>query len=239
MNISLLYLISIMTVILVLSAGYFIAGQKSSIFNSFKSKQPKNVCTSTEIAECLIAKNQLININITSLNAKKTNYYSIKYNVIKLAPDVKEDTSLSSLATASYLSNQAKFGQRHTILYFIKLFFSFICKISSIIFFPSVLLCAIINASVKSSIPKTIILVLLTCYIISFIIQLIFLALEIDSTQVIKKDITNLQIFNESEIQDIHHLTKLLCLINFFNYTRLSLAFLQLLSLDNIYRQNA
>lgn len=237
MNISILYLICIIAVILVLTAGYFVAHHKSSMFNSFKSKPSNSNCTSSELIECLIAKNKLINVNITSLNAKKTNYYSIKYNVIKLSPEVKDDTSITSLAIGSYLANQAKLGQKLTIIYFLKLFLSFICKIFSILFIPSVLICAIINASVSSTIPKTIIFILLICYTISFIIELILYALDLNSTNSIKEDISALGLLNETEITDIHKLNKVICQINFFDYTRTCLTFLKLLSLDNIFRQ--
>lgn len=237
MSIEVLYILCITMSLLVLITGYFVGFSKSTTLDEFKQKQNENNLRGAELSEILNYKNKLINVNIAGIKSKNTNYFSLKYNVIKMSPELKTDSSLTSLAIAARLANNAKQGQKHTIIYFIKLTARFLAKLFSSIFIPSLLLCAILNSSIQSSLPKTILFITFALYIISFIIYLLLLIFDLISNKSINNDITSLNVFNYEELKSIKKLTNCLCFVDFFDNTRNTLAFLKLASLDNIFKK--
>lgn len=230
MNIIWLYLISLGTVFLVLSTGYFVNYKGSNLLKLHSSSINSIEITGSKLSEMLIAKNKLLKIHITNLNSKHTNYFSLKYNVIKVSPEINSSTSLSALALSSYLANQARLGQKKTILYCLKLIISFITKLCSIVFIPVVLVCAIIYASHQSSIINMIILISLIAYSSSLIFQLIILCFELISTKKLNNDIASLKLFTNEELKQISTLTRAICTNRFFDYTKSSLFFFSLAS---------
>lgn len=237
MNILLLYLLSICMVIIMLVSGYLVGFRSSIIFDEAEDFSSNNI-TSTDMAENLISKNNLLNVNITRLNSKKTNYYSASYNVIKLSPTVKDSTQLSALAISGFCANQARLSQKYSFLYLMKTVFSFISKLFPIIFIPLVLICAILSSSVNLGILTLLILIALIGTLISFIIQIIIFIFELKSTKRLIKDIASLNKLTEEELNTISTLLKGICKINFYKFTRLILKFLILISPDFIFRQN-
>ena len=236
MNILVLYLLSLCSVILTLTIGYFV-GYKASV-RFYNNNDHSRHLTASMLAEKLINKNNLLNVNITKLNSSKTNYYSTKYNEIKLSPEVKDSTNLSALAISANCANQARLNQKLSIPHFLKLSFSFISKIIPIIFIPLVLVCAIINVSSTSSIPTLLILIGLIGNTCSVLIQTIIFFFELKSTKHLSKDINSLEELNSQEKERITKLLSELCIINFYDFTRLNLKFLNLLSPDRVFKQS-
>ncbi len=230
MNILWLYIICIGMLFLVLATGYIVSGNCSKILNSNTNISNSNDITGKELTETLINKNSLLNINITNLNAKKTNYYSLKYNVIKVAPEINNSTSLTALAISSNLANDARLGQKRTLIYCLKLIVSFISKLCSIIFVPTVLICAIINASTTSNIPSIIIWITLILYASSLASKLTILCFEFISINKLTKDLESLRLFNKDEITTLKSLLHSLSRLDFWNYTIKSIAFFNLAS---------
>ncbi len=237
MNILVLYLLSLVIVFLVLTVGFFVGVKSLTFFQDNEDLSTKNI-TASELANKLIERNKLININITCLKSKKTNYYSSNYNVIKLSPDVKDSTSLSSLAISSHCTNQARLNQRFGFIYLIKNFFSFISKIFPTIFIPLVLISAIIDNATTSNLPALLILIALIGTVISLLIQIIILIFELNSTKKIIKDISHLNLFTNEEIKKLSHMILGLCKINFFKFSRVILTVFSLLNPDHIFRKS-
>lgn len=236
MNISILYIISICSLILVLFLGCFIGFSDTQDINNH-SQYTQTKITAIELAERLIKKNNLLNINIVSLKSKITNYYSFHYNVIKLSPNVIYSSLLQSLAISAHCVKDAKQGQKRTGLYMLKKSLIYISKVFTLIFVPIVLIFAIINASSSSKIPAIIILATCIGYLLALIIQLILLATELKSIKSIINDVKTLDLLNSDELSIFDSFCKSICKINFYNHTKLSLNFFSLASPNTLFKQ--
>lgn len=236
MNISILYVVSICSVILVLCIGYF-TGYKHSTFFMTNLEETQNKTTAIELAEKLIKKNNLLNINIIRLKSKRTNYYSFKYNVIKLSPSVINSNLLQSLAVSANCIKDAKLSQRKTGLYMLKIAINFVSKLFTIIFIPIVLICAILDSSTSSNLPALLILIALIGYLLAILIQLILFALDLKLTNSTIKDVKSLNLLNDEEFEFFSSLCLSVCKIQFYNHTKLSLNFFSLASPDILFKQ--
>ena len=116
--------------------------------------------------------------------------------------------------------------------------FYFISKIISMLFVPIVFVFAIINISFGlENLAKTVTIVALICYVITFLIQLLLYFLIQSKTAKIKEDIKSLNTFEDDEISALHELITALNKYEFFDYTRLSLGIFYLLNPATIFEK--
>ena len=237
MNILMLYFLCVCMLVIMLVSGHFIGFKASVNFYACEKCSSKET-TASQLAEKLIAHNKLLNVKMSCLNAKKTNYYSASYNVIKLSPEVKNSNNLSALAKSAYCANQARLSHRFGFLYIIKTAFSFISKPFPIIFIPLTLVCAILHTSTGASVAELLILITLIGTLTSFLIEIIIFLFEVKSVKSLIKDIKQLDEFSEEETKIISSLLYDICKADFYMSTRLILKFLALLNPDPIFKQN-
>ena len=224
MNWILLYTLSFLAIIIVLTVGYFMQSQSSSCFKHYHDNETKKGITARELSEILSHHYKLRNTAITILKAKKSNYFSAKYNVIKFSPETAYSPYLFDLAISSKCTNQAKKQQYNYISSAFLGILSFICKMITILFIPIILIFSIINISLGlETLAYTTILISLVCYAAAFLIQIILFVLLQNSTKKVKKDLKDLELFDEEEIESIYNLILALNKYNLFTHTRLSL----------------
>lgn len=233
----LLYILSFTMIILVLSVGYFINQSSKKNLDKFSSATSEQNITGKELANKLITQNNLKNVKVVNLKSNHTNYYSLQYNVLKFDPEIANSTTLLSLATSAYHTNKAKFHQKHTLFSIIRTIFNYIFKAISAIFLPLVLICAILNISSSTHAPMFAILFSLIFYCLAFIVELIFLVIELKNTKKYIKDLKDTKLFNENELEILKTNLKIVTKYYFFSYTRWTLAIFWLISPDFIFRQ--
>lgn len=233
---NLLYILSFVAVILVLCTGFFISQNAKIVIEKGSEEQNKSNTTGKELANKLISQNNLKNITTVNLKARHTNYYSLKYNVLKFDPEIANSTSFSALAVCAYHTNQAKIHQKHTIGGLIKNIFDFVFKAISFIFIPLVLICAIINNSSPTHFPMFLIILTLILYCVAFAIELIFFLCNFKNVKNCLNDLKSTNLFSDEELKILQENLKALNKIEFFNYTRWTLNFLWFISPDFLFR---
>lgn len=229
-----LYIISILAVILVLFTGYILRVNANRPFFINEGIGSKIKLTSHELVEKLIKKNKLTNLAVTKLDASKTNYYSVKYNAIKLAPTTYHSYELSSLAISASCANEAKTSQKQTFLVLAKNFFDIICKVVATLFIPTALICAIIHTSNANIVYYYILLYSLIAYISSFIIEILILIFDLITVKKCNKDLKELEVFDDEEYKIVTSQIKAIYMLKFFEYTRFTFKFFTLASPDTI-----
>ena len=238
MNWILLYLPCFFAVIAVLSIGYLINNQAINCVKKHQYKQNKKETFAKELSVKLFEQYKLTNTGIVTLNTKKTNYFSARYNVIKLSSDATYSPYLFNLAMFIKCAKQAKRQQYNYISTLLYTVMSFISKIVSALFVPIVFVSAIMNISFgHESIAKIITIVALICYVSTFLIQLILYFVTQSTSYSIKDDIKNLEIFEDDEITALYELIISLNKFNFFDYTRLSIGIFTLLNPATIFEK--
>ena len=106
------------------------------------------------------------------------------------------------------------------------------------LFVPIVFVFAIINISFGlENLAKTVTIVALICYVITFLIQLLLYFLIQSKTAKIKEDIKSLNTFEDDEISALLELITALNKYEFFDYTRLSLGIFYLLNPATIFEK--
>jgi len=239
MNWIILYIISFLLIIAVLGFGVLINSQARVCFHGHKDEQNSKGLMGKEFSEKLFAHNKLRNISFVTLNAKKTNYYSAKYNVIKVAPGVAESSFLFDLALCAKCTNQATKQQYNYITATLKLLLSAFVKFMYIAFIPIVLICSILNITLGlEKISFIIVLVSIICYALAFIIQIIMHFIDQSTVNKITKNIEKLELFDEKELKTLEILISTLNKFEFFETTRLSLRLFTFMSPGTIFDKN-
>ena len=240
MNLIILYVIALLLIFTVLAIGYFFNGQARICFNTHKEERNSNGIASKEFAEQLFEHNKLRNISLISLRAKKTNYYSSKYNVIKLAPEVANSDYLFDLAICAKCTNKATKQQYNYISSTLKMIANLFSKFISISFIPIVFIAAILNISFgleTASYLTTLIAIIL--YFIAFATELTLHFIEQVS---VKKNISNIKdakILEESELKTLEYFLSALNKFDFFDWTRLSIKIFTFLSPATIFEKSS
>lgn len=231
MNWILLYILCIVSVLAILTIGFVLNNHAQICINNYGTKENSKGITAKEFTNLMFQQNKLKNIDISSLKSKKTNYYSAKYNVIKLSPEIIYSANFYNIAICAKCTNHATKQQYTYISATLCTIFSVIAKIISLLFVPIVFICAILNISFRfEKFAYVTTIIALVCYVIMFLVQLIIYFLNQLSTKQTKIEIEKLGIFEDSDIKNIHLLHKALNKTEFFSFTRLSLSFLSLLN---------
>ena len=238
MNWIILYILCFLAVIGVLTVGYFFNNQAIACVKKHQYKQNKKGVGAKELADTTFKTYKLTNTALTTLRAKKTNYFSSRFNAIKLSPETIYSPYLYDLAIFLRCSNQAKKQQYNYIsLMFFNAFY-FVSKIVSALFVPIVFIFAIINISFGlEKLAKIVTIIALICYVITFLVQLLLYFLIQSKTIKIKEDIKSLETFEDDEVSILHELTIALNKYEFFDYTRLSLGIFTLLNPATIFER--
>ena len=224
MNLIILYIISFFATIAVLATGYFINMNARNCFEKLKGFENIKGINAKDFSYIFFRHNKLKNIELLTLRAKKTNYYSPKYNVIKISPEIVTSTFLFDIAICAKCANQAKKQQCYYISATLRLIVSMLCNIISVLFVPTILICAILNISLGlERVALTISLIDIICYLLAFLTQIIFYLIDKSSTKHIVSDIQKLNLFEESELKTLASLIETLNKFDFFSYTRLSI----------------
>ena len=238
MNWILLYLLCFFAVIAVLCVGYLLNNQAVTCVKKYQYKQNKKETFAKEISTKLFEQYKLTNTGIVTLNTKKTNYFSARYNVIKLSPDAIYSPYLYNLAVFIKCAKQAKRQQYNYITTLVYSVMTFISKLVSALFVPVVFVSAILNISFGyENIAKIITIVALICYVATFLIQLILYFITQSTSHSIKDNIKNLELFEEDEVTALYELIISLNKFDFFDYTRLSLGIFTLLNPATIFEK--
>ena len=145
MNWILLYILCFCAVIAVLIVGYFLNNQAIACVKKYQFKQNKKGLGAKELADTTFKAYKLTNTALTTLRAKKTNYFSSRYNAIKLSPETIYSPYLFDLAIFLKCSNQAKKQQYNYISSMLYNIVTLISKVVSALFVPVVFIFAIIK----------------------------------------------------------------------------------------------
>lgn len=239
MNVILIYILSIIAIILFPMIGYFLYIIFLNKSNSSKFTANSFCVSGNELIENLAKKHKLSNLKTVKLDAKKTNYFYPKYNVIKLSPETYYASDTKSLANCIFYENQARLCQQKTLLYLLKTALNFTANLLSAIFIPAILILSIINTTNPSATIQLIMLIFLICYAVSFVLQIIMLLCDIISLKKYKPELKNLNIFSEDEIIELAKNLNQICFYNFYKNTRKVYVFLALTNPDNILRINS
>lgn len=240
MDLIILYIIAILLVFAVLAIGYLLNGQARICFNTHKNETNSKGLTSNEFAEHLFKHNKLRNISLITLRAKKTNYYSAKYNVIKVTPEVANSIYLFDLAICAKCTNKAIKQQYNYISSTIKMIANLFTKIISFIFIPVVLIAAILNISFgleNASFLITLITIIL--YLLAFVIQLILHCIEQSSVKKNISNIKNAKILEDAELKTLEYYLIALNKFEFFDWTRISIKIFTFLSPATIFDKSS
>ena len=239
MKIITIYIISFVCLFLELLTGFIVG--KTSFYNNNKDdeNEEKNRLNGKELTNQLISFYKLKNVKIARLNTNKTNYYSSKYNAIKLSPSSLDETDLSNQATCVYVTNQAKFVQDHTLLHILSTALSFLSKIFLVSFIPITLIFSIINISKQNlNFPAIVILVSLTCFVFAFIFASIKFLIKILFTKNCLKKVKTTNLFDDKDFEILKKELLNLDKEDYINFLYTSLAFFKLFSPDFIFARH-
>ena len=222
MNWIILYILSFFAILIVLTVGYFMNKQSVACFKHYQNKENKKGIISKELALQLFKQNRLKGTALTTLKAKKSNYFSAKYNVIKLSPETINSPYLFDLAICAKCANHAKTQQYKYISSALKYIVSIISKFISIMIIPIILISSILNISGGlNKIAFTISLIALIIYVVMFIIEYILYISNQLSSQKISLDLENTGFFDHEETTALLDLITALNKFDFFSFTRL------------------
>ena len=238
MNWILLYLLCFFAVIAVLTVGYLFNNQAISTVQKYQYKQNKKGVGARELATTTFTKLKLTRTALIPLRAKKTNYFNTRYNAIKLSPETIYSPYLYDLAIFLRCANQAKKQQYNYISSMLYNVFTFISKIISALFVPSIFIFAIINISFgQEKFAKIATIIALICYVAIFLVKLLLYFIIQSRTAKIKEDIKSLETFEDDEVSVLHELIVALNKYEFFDFTRLSLGIFTLLNPATIFEK--
>ena len=231
MDFIILYFIAALLIIAVLAIGFLLNNQARACFSAHKNETHSKGLLAKDFAEKLFAHNKLRNITLINLRAKKTNYYSAKYNVIKVLPEVASSSYLFDLAICAKCTNQATKQQYNYISSTLTFITTIFTKIVSMLFIPTILISAILNIGFELEKASYIItLTSIICYLIAFILQFVLFFIEQASVKKVVSNIKKAELLEENELKTLEYLLGVLNKFEFFDWTRLSLKIFTLLN---------
>lgn len=238
MSILVLYILCICAVFANFVIGTSLKNYALKLFKQTEGMHSNQKITGSELILTLNKHTQLKSLKLTKLKARKTNYYSIKYNVIKLSPVTFASYELSQLSIAANCFMQAKLAQHHTIFYMFKLFFNFVSKIISAIFLPLFLICAIINKNASTHTAYFLILFSLIAFVLCMLIQLVDLLINILYSKNILNAIKITNKFSDTELATMQKQLTAVCKILYYDYSRYTILLFHLISPDALIQIN-
>lgn len=238
MSVIVIYILCIGACLLVFLTGSFLNNSALQTFHSTEGAYAVEKIVGKDLIFSLSKNSHVINLKTVKLQAKKTNYYSFKYNVIKLAPVTFASFELSQLAISTHCFSQAKLAQNHTLFYLLKIISNFISKLISAFFIPVFLICAILNSKASTHTAYFILLFYLIAFSFCFIIELIGLIINLNSSKKVLNDLQATKPFSENELEILAKQLKAICKINFYDYSRYSIILLKLASPDMLFQIN-
>lgn len=231
MNFIILYFITALLIITVLAIGVLLNNQARACFSAHKNETHSKGLLAKDFTEQLFKHNKLRNISIINLRARKTNYYSAKYNVIKVLPEVANSHYLFDLAICAKCTNRATKQQYNYISSTLTLITTIFAKIVSMLFIPTILISAILNIGFElEKVSYIISLVSIICYLSVFIIQFVLYFIEQSSVKKIVSNIQKTNLLDKNELKTLEYLLIALNKFEFFDWTRLSLKIFTLLN---------
>lgn len=237
MSIILTYLFCFISIIIVAETGIIFRNNSLSQFSKDEGIGSTKKIIGCELAKTLSNQSDLKNIKISKLNAKKTNYYSVKYNVIKLSPITHNSYELSQLSIATHCFRQAKFAQKNTLFNMLYIVVNFISKLISGLYLPAILILSITMPSKSESLKTKLLLALLATYIVVYLIELAIYFIKKARTQQIVKDLEKTNLFDNDELYVMSNQLKCICKLEFFDYSFYTFFLFKILNLDNIFKQ--
>lgn len=238
MSIVVLYILCICAIFANFIVGTSLKNYALKLFKQTEGMYSNKKITGNELILTLNKHTQLKNLKLTKLKARKTNYYSFKYNVIKLSPVTFASYELSQLSISANCFMQAKLAQHHTIFYMFKLFFIFVSKIISAIFLPLFLICAIINKNASTHTAYFLILFSLIAFVLCMLIQLVDFLINIISSKKILGIIKSTNKFSVTELEIMQKQLTAVCKILYYDYSRYTILLFHLISPDALIQIN-
>lgn len=238
MNIVLIYVLCLVSILLIPEVGIIFRIYSKKRFTADEGIGLKKEINGHDLLMVLSKQNQLRNLKITKLNAKSTNYYSSKYNVIKLSPITYHSYELSQISIASHCYRRAKFAQHHTFFYLAYTCLHTLAKLISLIFLPSLICCAILNAMTNKTFPALILTIVLIAYVASFVIELILYLIKLGRTKSIVKDLGRSTLFETSELEIVSKQLKCICNLEFFDFTNQTFFIFKIFNPDLLFNTN-
>ena len=186
--------------------------------------------TSQQLAEALLSANKTEAVNVVKFNGRLTNFYSSKFNVIKLSSEIYFSNSFSSICLAAYLSAQAHLASYGNLFIRTKWFFKPLSMIIASLLIPVILVTAIMQST--NTLPEIAFIAAVStfsCFVLCVALKLIMLFVE---SKTIKKALELLKIsnaLNANELKLAENHLKSIIISNFAQYFACLFAFIKLL----------
>lgn len=236
MNIILIYISCLVALFVALLVGFILSRHIDFAMEESKNQILSSNLSGEELTKILIDLYNLKNVKIIKLNAKKTNYYSSKYNVIKLSERSLDGNDLNSLTTCASVANKARFVQHHTFSFLLDTALTFLSKLFFVSFIPLILVFSILNANTpKIKAWKIAMFVLLICFSFAFLFSIIKYFIKKAHINSCINKIKEAKIFIPKESEELKLELQNLNNLELFNSLQQSLAFFKLFSPDFVF----
>lgn len=236
MNIVLVYVLCLASLLLIPEIGIIFRFYSKKQFSLNEGIGLKKEINGHDLLVVLSKQNKLNNLKITKLSAKKTNYYSSTYNVIKLSPVTYHSYELSQLSITSHCYRRAKLAQKHTFIYIAYTCIHALTKSVALILLPSTICCAILNSLTNKSFPTLILTVILIAYFASFVVELILYLIKIYTTKIVLNDLKRSMLFEPGELEIVSKQMKCICNLEMFEFTNQTYFILKIFNPDLIFK---
>ncbi len=221
------YLLYIIASILIIPS--FIYGAISqnlvySTFESFSKQKSNSGITAAELANQLLAKANITDVDVVNINGKLTDCYDPKHKVVKLSNSTYASSSISSLGVCAHEIGHVMQHHSGSLLFRLRLIFVPISNFISKMCIPFVLLGSILSFTFYIPVVGYyIILASVILYGTSVVFYLLTLPLEFNASK------RALQMLKENEIMDSTELANTKKVLNAAAQTYVSAFFTSLL----------
>ena len=141
-------------------------------------------------------------VKVVKFDGKKTNFYSSKYNVIKLSTEKSTSKLLNDLCLSAFLSTEAHLANFGKIFFKTKWLTKPIISAIYYMFLPLIFICAILNISSSlTNVSFYVSILALSLFILAFVFNLIFLAIEKKATKKTLEFFKKTNALNEDELK--------------------------------------
>lgn len=235
MNWIIQYILSFVLILFAIISGYVLKIKAQKVFSETEAVGSEKEITG-EILTKTLAKNNNLNTTIAKINTNKTNYYSFKYNVIKLSSNTLYSYEFSQLAICAFCTKQALFAKNNGFLYVVNIALNFLAKLLTIIFIPTLLVCSILNISFNlNKISFLILTISAVCFAVCIVFELIKLLFQLISTKKFISNIKKTNFFSEKELNILKNQMQAIYKLSYADFTTYSLSFFKLLNPDILF----
>lgn len=236
MSLAWIYIICLITIFLVTEIGALLKISSQKRFHNDEGIGSKKQVIGINLVNKLIEQCSLKNVKISKLNASKTNYYSFKYNVIKLAPVTYYSYEFSQLSIVSHCFRQAKFAQKHTFFSMIYIFLHKLSKITACMILPIILIFSIITSIVNANYCKWIIFVAIMVYLLFSLIEFSLFFIKKIRTKYLLTDLRKINLFDNDELEIMEKQLKSIANLEFYEFSSSTLFIFKLFNPDIIFK---